>query len=149
MVDLILVRDERHLSLVPATDMDAERIKKLRKRRPMQARLVFTRSDRLHRWYWGLVQRVAEGNDMRAEALHVEIKVKAGFVEHIIMSQAMGGVAFKLRSTSFPEMDDSDFAKYVEFAVEILCRDYLGHIGSRARQKQILEWVGHRPKLRM
>ena len=115
----------------------------------MQVQITFARTGNLQRWYRGLVSKVAEGIDASPEALHCECKFKAGLVEQIIMVKSAGvgsAVAVRLRSTAYPAMDQPAFEHYVDVATEILCRDYLGDIPSRQRQKLILEWVGHRPK---
>ena len=145
-----MVRDRRRLALVPATSIDEDRIRSIRHFEPMQVQTMFARTSKLNRWYRGLVGHVAEAIDANPDALHCELKFKAGLIEQIIMVQSpsvRGGVAVRLRSTAFPIMDDTAFSHYVDVAVELLCRDYMGHIRSKARQKQILEWVGHRPRL--
>lgn len=145
-----MVRDPRRMALVPATDLDYERLRSIRHQEPMQVQTLYTRTSKLNRWYRGLVGRVAEAIDVSPDALHAELKFKAGLIEQIIMVKAAtigAGVAVRLKSTAFPLMDDTDFSRYVDIAVELLCRDYMGHIGSRHRQKLILEWVGHRPRL--
>ncbi len=144
-----MCRDDRRVALVPASDLDYDRLRSIRHREPMQIETRYTRMGNLQRWYRGLVSRIAEGIDVSPEALHCECKFKAGLIEQIIMVKAAtigAGVAVRLKSTSYSAMDQTSFERYVDVATEILCRDYLGDISSRARQKLILEWVGHRPK---
>jgi hypothetical protein len=149
-MDLLLVRDKARQALIPATSVDQDRLRSIRWTNPIQAQLMFLRSSNLQRWYRGLVGKVAEAIDASPDALHAELKFKAGLVEQIIMVQSAavrGAVAIRLKSTAYPAMDQTSFSRYVDIAVELLCRDYLGHVKSRAREKLILEWVGHRPKL--
>jgi hypothetical protein len=146
---MLMCRDKRTLALIPATSVDQERLRSIRWTDPMQVQIHFLRSGNLQRWYRGLVGKVAEAIDASPDALHCEIKFKAGLVQQIIMVQSAsvrGAVAIRLKSTAYPEMDQTSFSHYVDIATEIICRDYLGHIKSRQRQKLILEWVGHRPK---
>lgn len=148
MVDLCLVRDERRLALVPATDLDSERVQRLPKAWPLDLRVHFSRTSKLNRWYRGLVARVAEGMGIAPEALHVDLKTKAGLIEQVILlSSKPGAIAIKLRSTAFPEMEDLEFSEYCDLAVRFICSDYLGHLKAKQQQKLILEWVGRRPKL--
>lgn len=146
-MDLLLVRDERRLALIPATDLDRERVARMPKGHPFEALARFSRSSKANRWYRGLVARVAEGLGVHPDALHNDIKLKAGLVEQVLAGSFQGVVAIKLRSTSFPEMEEGEFGAYLDFAVEAICRDYLGHISAREQQKLIMEWVGRRPRL--
>lgn len=145
-----MVRDPRNLALVPATSVDQERLRSIRWQQPMQTQIHFLRSGKLQRWYRGLVGHVADAIDASPDALHAEVKFKAGLVEQIIMVQSAavrGAVAVRLKSTAYPAMDETAFSHYVDIAVEILARDYMAGITSRAKHKLILEWVGRRPKV--
>lgn len=146
-----MVRDRRRLVLVPATDIDAERVRSIRAYdEPMQCVVTFTRTGKLHRWYRGLVGKVAEAIDASPDALHAELKFKAGLIEQIIPVQragVRGGIAVRLQSTAYPLMEDLRFSHYVDIAVELLHRDYLPQIRARRWQQQVIEWAGRRPKL--
>ena len=149
-MDLLLVRDERRRALVPATDLDAERLLSLPRKQPMQAVITFDRTSKLNRWYRGLVSRVAEAIDASPDALHAELKFKAGLIDQIIMVKNTGvgaGVAVRLKSTAYPVMDETEFSRYVDIALELMFRDYLPHVRSKQRKALIGEWAGHRPRL--
>lgn len=141
-----MVRDGR--KLVPATQLDLERLENVRSKRPLQTTLVFTRSSPLNRWYRGLVSIVAEGLDAHPEQLHQELKFKAGLVAQIIMvnAKAGGSVAVRLKSTAFPAMEDGEFREYVNLAVEIIFRDYLPGVKRKNVYRRVEEWVGPRPR---
>lgn len=148
MVDLVLCRDERRLALVPATELDAERLRALPKGWPIQVQTRLTRTSKLNRWWRGIVGHAAQGLDVHPQALHNDIKLKAGLVEQVMLSSATPGVVtVKLRSTAFPEMGDDEFAAFVDFAIAILRRDYLGHIKAPEQRKLFEEWAGRRPQL--
>lgn len=146
-----MVRGRGSLSLVPATEIDEQRLRSIKHYEPMQVQTMFARTSRLNRWYRGLVGRVAEAIDASPDALHAELKFKAGLIEQVLMVQAAGvqkaAIAVRLKSTAFPLMDDADFSRYVDLAVELLFRDYCGNIRGRRRQALITEWAGRRPKL--
>lgn len=148
MVDLCLVRDERRLSLVPATDMDRDRLARLPKHSPMEVQVRFSRTSKLNRWYRGLVARVAEAIGVHPDALHADLKVKAGLIEQVMLSgQIRGAVILRLESTAFPAMDETKFDEYVTFAVETMFADYMCKVTSREKQALIAEWAGRRPAL--
>lgn len=148
-MDLLVCRDPARPALVPATSVDEERLRSIRWREPIEARLTFLRTGNLQRWYRGLVGHVAEGIGAQHDHLHCELKFQAGLIEQIMLVRSAGlaaAVAVRLKSTAYPAMDQTSFSHYVDQATEILCRDYLGNVRSRQREKLILDWVGHRPK---
>ena len=117
---------------------------------PFQVGITFSRTSKLNRWYRGLVGKVAEAIDCNPDALHAELKFKAGLIDQIIMVKSAavgGGVAIRLKSTAFPLMEDADFSRYVDYAVELIFRDYLPHVRKRQQQALISEWAGRRPRL--
>lgn len=148
MVDLCLVRDERRLSLVPATDMDRERMSRLPKSFPFQAQVRWARTSKLNRFYRGLVGHVADAIGVHPDALHADLKTKFGLIEQIMLSgQIRGAVILRLRSTSFPEMDEGTFDDFVTFAIEAIFRDYLPGVAAKEQRRLITEWAGRRPAL--
>lgn len=142
-----MVRDERRLALVPATDLDRDRLARLPKRYPMEMQTRFSRTSKLNRWYRGLVGHVADAIGAHPDALHCDLKFKAGLVERILAGTMQGVVAVQLRSTAFPIMEDQEFSNYCDFAVECMFRDYLPDVRSREKQALISEWAGRRPRL--
>lgn len=152
MVDLVMVRESRKfMRLVPATQMDEDRLRGLRTDDPFQVQITFTRTSRLNRWYRGLVGHVAEGIGADPNALHADLKFKAGLVQQILALPASGErppvMAVQLRSTAFPLMDDVEFSTYCDVATELLFRDYLPHIKGRQQAAHITAWAGRRPRL--
>jgi hypothetical protein len=150
-MDLLMCRDQRRLALVPATPIDEERLRSIRHSEPLQVQTMFSRTSKLNRWYRGLVGHVADAIGANPDALHAELKFKAGLVEQIMLlpkTGSIGGaVAVRLKSTAFPLMEDTAFSHYCDVAVEILFRDYLPHVKGRRRQAYISEWAGRRPRL--
>jgi hypothetical protein len=144
-----MVREKRRLAIIPATELDEERLRSVRSWEPFQVQVHFARTSKLNRWYRGLVGKVADAIDASPDALHAELKFKAGLIEQLIpvYTAGIGSVAVRLKSTAFPAMEDATFSRYVDYAVELLHRDYLPHIRSRFWQRQIIEWAGRRPRL--
>jgi hypothetical protein len=144
-MDLCMVRDERRLALVPATDLDRDRLTRLPKSAPMEVMARFNRTSSLNRWYRGLVGHVADAIGVNPDALHADLKFKARLIERIFTCD--GTIAVQLRSTAFPVMQDGEFDTYCTVATDIMFREHLPHVRERQRQKLIMEWVGRRPKL--
>jgi hypothetical protein len=152
MVDFVMQRDGRRLALAPATDLDRDRLSRMLSvvpaDYPMLVQTHFSRTSRLNRWYRGLVGRASEGVGVHPDAMHVDLKVKAGLIDHVmLMPNHPGVVHIRTRSTAFPEMGDDEFATYVDFAVPSIFADYLPHVRARQQQQLIMEWAGRRPKL--
>jgi hypothetical protein len=145
-MDLFTVRDGR--KLVPATQLDLERLEKVRSKQPLHTSVFFKRSTQHNRWYRGLVSVVAEGIGADAETLHQEIKFRAGLIERIITINSENGprpVAC-LRSTAFASMEEGDFKAYTEVAIEIIFRDYLPGVARKHVFDRVAEMVGPRPR---
>lgn len=148
MVDLCLVRDERRLSLVPATDMDRERLARLPKDFPFQVQVRWARTSKLNRFYRGIVARAADAIGVHPDALHADLKTKAGLIEQVMLSgQIRGAVVLRLRSTSFPEMEENEFNEFVTFAIDAIFRDYLPGVAAKEQVRLIHEWAGRRPAM--
>lgn len=145
-MDLCLVRDERRLVLVPATDLDRERLSHLPKLSPMEAQVRFSRTSKLNRWYRGLVAHVADAIGVHPDALHADLKFKARLIERIL-GTFDGAMAVQLKSTAFPTMLDPEFDEYCTVATDIMFREHLPHIKAKDRQRFIMEWVGRRPAI--
>jgi hypothetical protein len=149
-MDLCMVRPKSRLALLPATELDEERLRAIRcYDSPMQVQTVFTRTSKLNRWWRGLCARVAAAIDANPDALHAEIKFKCGLIDQIIpvRSGTTSSVAIRLKSTAFPVMEDADFSLFCDRAVELLFRDYLPDVRSKQRAALIAEWAGRRPRL--
>lgn len=143
-----MVRDERRLALLPATDLDRARLASLPREWPFQVQTLLTRTSKLNRWYRGGIGRVADGLGVHPDALHCDLKLKAGLIEQVMLSQAVRGVvSVKLRSTAFPEMGDDEFSNYCDFVVPCIFRDYAPDIRAAQQRKLVHEWFGRRPKL--
>jgi hypothetical protein len=146
-MDLLLQRHERFRALVPATDLDWARFAGVPHGSPCEVQLRFARSTPLQRWYRGLVGKAAEALDVSAEQLHCDLKFKCGLLERMLAAPAKGTIVVQLRSTAYPAMEDVEFVRYVDLAVEFLWRDYFPSIRVREQQALVAEWAGRRPKL--
>ncbi len=143
-----MVRDERRLALVPATDLDASRLTSLPRDWPFQVQTMLTRTSKLNRWYRGIVGKVAEAIDVHPQQLHNDLKLKASLLEQVMLSGTMpGAIVVKLRSTSFPEMGDDEFSGYCDFAIPEIFKSYAPGIKAAQQRKLIEQWAGRRPRL--
>lgn len=121
-MELRTIRDGPRL--VPATQHDLELLLGLPERaKPLRTRVTLDRSSKLHRWYWSLLNLVAEGIDLPVKVLHVTLKAKAGLVDGIVAGPQ--GAQLIIQSTAHDLMGDDEFRPYVHRAVDIIFRDYL------------------------
>lgn len=138
MVDIIMVR--RGASLHPASAADLEELDKIRQGRPALCAIKFPRSLQHHRWWRALVGVVAEGLGVNHDALHAEIKLKAGLVSHMFLHQ--GRAMTELKSTAFANMDEIEFTAFTRLGVEIIFRDYLPTVDRDTVFDRVRELVG-------
>lgn len=87
---------------------------------------------------------VADGIGWQPGSLHSELKFKAGLIEHIFLARA--GPVVELKSTAFAKMDETEFWKYVDTAVEIIFHDYLPGVRRKDVLARVAELVGPRPE---
>jgi hypothetical protein len=87
---------------------------------------------------------VADGLGMSAYSLHAQLKWEAELVERIITSKAFG-TAVVLKSTAFDQMDESDFTKYRQIAVELIFTRYLPGVTRKDVYVRVEELCGPRP----
>jgi hypothetical protein len=145
MVDFLGVRPKAgEPRIIASTPADLEQLERLRPGRPFAVKAVHKRSAPHHRWYWGLVSVVADGLGMSAYSLHAQLKWEAELVERIITSKAFG-TAVVLKSTAFDQMDESDFTKYRQIAVELIFTRYLPGVTRKDVYVRVEELCGPRP----
>jgi hypothetical protein len=142
MVDLVTTWNGK--ALVPATKADIAALDRVRKGAPLGTKVIFRRSVVHNRWYRGLVGVVADGLGLHPDALHAELKSKAGLVRRILLGDA--GPFVELESCAFATMDESAFREYVSLAIEIIFRDYLPGVRRGPVFKQVEAMVGPRPR---
>lgn len=142
MVDLVTTWNGA--ALVPATRADFAALDRVRTNAPLATKVVFRRSVEHNRWYRGLVGVVADGLGLHPDALHAELKFKAGLVRRILLGEA--GPYVELESCAFATMDETQFREYVSLAIELIFRDYLPGVRRGPVFKQVQELVGPRPR---
>ena len=80
---------------------------------------------------------------MHPDSLHAHLKFKAELVRRILLVD--GRPLIELKSTSFPEMDESEFTDYRIIAVNILFRDFLDGVRKNDVWRRVEELVGPCP----
>lgn len=142
MVDLVTHWDGK--VLVPATAFDRSTLERVRGKQPLATTVTFRRSVVHNRWYRALVGVVAEGLGVHPQALHADLKLKAGLVRQILLNAS--GPLVELESCAFATMDEARFREYVGIAVEIIFRDYLPGVRRADVYEQVKQLVGPRPR---
>lgn len=130
---------------MPATAFDLEQLETVRQGKDARVSITHPRSLARMRWYRALVSVVADGLGRQPQGLHSELKFKAELVKSIFLTQSAGTVV-ELKSTAFAAMDESEFAAYVNLAVEIIFRDFLPGVRRNSVIAQVNNMVGPRPE---
>lgn len=139
-IDAIMQKVEGRL--VPETGYDAELIDSLPLNKPLRCRITQSRSDRHQRWYWKMLSIVVQNTELfhTAEALHLFLKIRTGFVDHIKLHN--GDVVLIPESTSFASMDQTRFKQYVDAAKEVIVTDVLpGTTIDEIMRERMTSWV--------
>jgi hypothetical protein len=116
-------------ALVPASGYDLEQFDKVPFKRKYRTRIIFNRTDPLHRFYWGLISVVAEGLGYPATTLHVYLKRDAGLIAHVFPDGAL-----ILKSIKKSEMDETEFLAYVRAVKDIIFVKYLPDLRATERR---------------
>ncbi len=145
MVDVILIRPGAGAPrLIPASRADLDALQKLRADTPCSATIKFPRSLPHQRWYRALVSVVADAIGVHHDALHADLKFKAGLVSRLYLGPK-GTPIVELKSTAFADMDESEFTEYRVIAVALLFRDYLPGVKKRSVWERVEQMVGPCP----
>ena len=115
-----VVLERTPAGLTPVSAYDRERLSRYPIGSRLEADLRQPRSGPHHRLYWVVLGIVAQNNEhwKTAEDLHWAIRVELRMVQEMILLD--GSVALRPRSTSFVEMDQAEFAKFFDDAMEII-----------------------------
>ncbi len=145
MVDITVIRpkDDGPPRLIPASPYDVEQLERVRAGKPALASVVFKRSLPALRWYRALVGIIAEAKGIPPNALHAELKFKAGLIRQILLSN--GKPIVELESVAFNSIDEIQFTEFRSHAVTIIFRDYLEPSDRKSVWRKVEELVGPCP----
>lgn len=130
--------------LMPASAHDQEALVDLGFGKEYSAKLTSAkpRSVAQNRFYWVLLGKVVENQKhyRRAEQLHVWIKVRLGYVEEMVFHD--GRTATKVSSTAFDAMDNHDFRKYMDAAIDVLVTEIIPGLQRTALIREVENMLG-------
>lgn len=111
----------RNGQFVPVTQYDAQRIEDFKDGQVFNLTTTNTRSNPHHNLYWAALRNVckATGKWPTEAHLHHELKLACGYYKTTI-SPLTGGIVRSTDSISFDKMDQQEFMRYFEGAMEKL-----------------------------
>jgi hypothetical protein len=146
MATELIMRRERGI-LSPATAVDLDGLMALPAGKDLTVRVTrVSRSVRQHRFFWCLLAKVAESHPhyRSAEDLAVYVKTRLGLVDEVITHH--GEVLVRLKSTSFANMDQGEFTRFMNGALDVLCLDVLPGLDRSSLVAEVEAMLGIRLK---
>lgn len=129
--------------IIPASAHDLEQLERLQPGKPFAAIAVFKRNLKAHRWYWGLVGKVADAIGMHPDHLHAELKYEAGQIAQLMLHKGTKIVVLKSEAFQGPHaMLETQAHEYRIAATNIIFRDYVDPTEQPVLFKEVEEYVG-------
>ena len=123
MADLYLVK-MKNGSFTPATSNDIDVAKKFEAGEIYPAKIWKRRNVKFHRKFFELLNMIFDMQEKYTNErdLRVEITLKCGFYEEHLTEK--GKIVYIPKSISFEKMDDVEFEKLYNKAIDVCIRDY-------------------------
>jgi len=125
--DVIMVRRGRpphHYLMLPVDDQAADAIEKMPEDEVFGIRIVRNRSLPQHRMFWSILDHVAQASVFEnAERLLVALKIRLG--RYDLMKMPNGKVVPVPQSISFDGMSQSEFQKFFDEAIVLICTEII------------------------
>jgi hypothetical protein len=126
--------------LAPVYRRDVEELRALSGEDLRTAVVRYTSTDKIRRWYWALVQTVADGLGVHKNYLHVKIKEEMGFLDDIVPGKH--GPIPIFRTTREGEISPAELRSYVRAAVEIIHIKFLPGVPREHVYRRVEELEG-------
>jgi hypothetical protein len=124
MADTIYAR-RRGSKLEPCSLIDEEALMEFPENKDLSITIARTRSNRQHRFFWGLLHKVCENHEtyQKPEQLLLWIKIRLGYVEEVrFHNEEVWWVA---KSTSFNAMGQDEFGKFLNAALDLIVEEVI------------------------
>ncbi len=129
-------------ALRPATDHDAALMQDLPEGTPIKlVATVRPRNEAHHRWFFGLLGVVADNTEYTTDQLLLLVKIGIGHVDTII-HPVTGAQVLVPRSISFAKMDQQQFTRFANDAVNFIITRYLPGVSNQELEREVFERVG-------
>lgn len=101
------------------------------------------RSPRSLNWYWALLQKLAETQDVipTKELMHKVLKVETGLCQVFIWN---GKAIVQEESVSFDRMTEDEWRQYLDAAVRVICTKIIPGMDEGELRREVEEMVGSR-----
>lgn len=120
--------------LIPVDDEGSEALKRIRDGKDVMVEFKQSRNPRFHRLYWAMVRFVRlhavndSGESLFASAddeiVHTAIKIATGFVRTFV-DTTTGKTAFVPKSINWEALDEGEFSKFFDNAVNVITNRWL------------------------
>lgn len=130
---------------VPAYDRDADLLADIPVGAIVSTRPKRPRRVRRHRWWWALLQRVADSHPFysRAEQVLTHLKLRTGWVDtQTIVKGDEVTVVYTPKSISFDAMDETEFRQFVDRALDVVVQELLPGIDRDDLRAEIEAMLG-------
>lgn len=129
-------------TLIPATPMDEETIRELRDNAEYTVKLKRDRSGKHHRFFWAILKKVVDNHAEynKPDQLLLWLKVRLGYVEEVRFHDDK--VWFVAKSTNFSAMEQNEFKKFVDAALDLIISEVILGMNKQELIKEVEEMMG-------
>ena len=134
----------RGLKFEPCAAVDEEAMEQFPEGKDLTIQVSRSRSTRQHRFFWALLHKVTENHDTyrRPEQLLLWLKIRLGYVENIECHD--GNVCWIPQSISFNAMDQVEFKKFFNGALDVLVNEVIPGLSAEHLILEVEQMVGFR-----
>ena len=130
---------------VPAYDRDVDLLSHIPVGAIVSTRPKRPRRIRRHRWWWALLNRVADSHPFysRAEQVLTHLKMRTGWVDATTLVNGEDvQVIYTPRSISFDAMDETEFAQFIDRALDVVVHELLPGVDREELRREIEAMLG-------
>ena len=129
-------------TLIPATPMDEEAIRELRDNAEYTVKLKRDRSGKHHRFFCAILTKVVDNHAEynKPDQLLLWLKVRLGYVEEVRFHDDK--VWFVAKSTNFSAMEQNEFKKFVDAALDLIISEVILGMNKQELIKEVEEMMG-------
>ena len=130
--------------LVPVSMVDEEALGEIPEGKDLTVSVARQRSTRQHRFFWALLNKVCENHDTyrRGEQLLLWLKIRMGYVENVQFHD--GGVCWIPQSISFNSMDQIEFKKFFDAALDVIVNEVIPDLDRDELIREVEQMLGFR-----
>ena len=135
---ILILMERRPFGLSPVTARDRDELQAIPLNERVQVSLTRSRSRDMMAFYWAMVDKVAQGAGYTKSALSTELLVRTGTIHAMTFKNG----AVHVEAKSIAKMDQDEFREYVDAAIELICREYIGEMTRGELIREVERMVG-------